>query len=113
MRFCSGIVAIFLVVASTGSGHSQSTTGSILGDIIDSSGAVLPGVTVTVTQATTGAIREVATNGVGAYRVTGLQPAEYEIAVQLDGFRSVTRDGVVLPIQGEIKIDFHYGGGAG
>ena len=106
MRFVSGILVVCLVLSAAFTVHAQSTTGSILGDIVDASGAVLPGVTVTVAHATTGAIREVLTNGVGAYVVTGLQPAEYAIAVQLDGFRSATRTGVVLPIQGEIKIDF-------
>ena len=106
MRLVSGILAVFLVFVATFTAHAQSTTGSILGDIVDASGAALPGVTVNVTHTTTGATREVLTNAVGAYRVTGLQPAEYQIAVQLDGFRSATRTGVVLPIQGEIKIDF-------
>ena len=110
MRLVEGILTIVLILSFTGgltvTGYSQSTTGSIIGDIVDSTGAALPGVSVRITNTTTGAQRDVITNGVGAYRATGLQPAGYQIAVQLEGFRSATRSGVTLPIQGEIKIDF-------
>ena len=110
MRLVEGILTIVLILGFTGgltaTGYSQSTTGSIIGDIVDSTGAALPGVSVRITNTTTGAQRDVTTNGTGAYRATGLQPAGYQIAVQLEGFRSATRSGVTLPIQGEIKIDF-------
>ena len=74
MRLVGGILVVFLVFSAIFTAHAQSTTGSILGDIVDASGAALPGVSVNVTRTTTGAVREVLTNGVGAYRVTGLQP---------------------------------------
>ncbi len=110
MRLVEEILTIVLILSFTGgltvTGYSQSTTGSIIGDIVDSTGAALPGVSVRITNTTTGAQRDVITNGVGAYRATGLQPAGYQVAVQLEGFRSATRSGVTLPIQGEIKIDF-------
>ncbi len=110
MRLVEGILTVVLSLGFTGgltaTGYSQSTTGSIIGDIVDSTGAALPGVSVRIRNTTTGAQRDVITNGAGAYRATGLQPAGYEVAVQLEGFRSATRSGVTLPIQGEIKIDF-------
>ena len=101
-----GLVAVFLTLAVAGLARAQTTTGSILGDITDPSGAVLPGVTVRVTITTTGATRETVTNATGAYRFAGLLTAEYAVTVALDGFRSATRSGVVLPVLGEIKIDF-------
>ena len=94
------------ILAIAGPGRAQTTTGSILGDITDPSGAVLPGATVRVTSSTTGATRETVTNSIGAYRFAGLLPAEYAVTVVLDGFRSATRFGVVLPVLGEIKIGF-------
>ena len=106
MRTSEGLAAILLILAVASPGQTQTTTGSILGDITDPSGAVLPGVTVRVTSAATGATRETVTNAVGAYRFAGLQPAEYAVTVALDGFRSATRSDVVLPVLGEIKIDF-------
>ena len=106
MRLSEGLVTILLILAVAGFARAQTTTGSILGDITDPSGAVLPGVTVRVTSTTTGATRETVTNATGAYRFAGLLPAEYAVTVTLDGFRSATRSGVVLPVLGEIKIDF-------
>ena len=106
MRLAEGLVTVFLILTVAGPGAAQTTTGSILGDITDPSGAVLPGVTVRVTSSTTGVTRETVTNAVGAYRFAGLQPAEYAVTVTLDGFRAATRLGVVLPVLGEIKIDF-------
>ena len=106
MRLSRGLVAIFLIVAGAGAGYAQTITGSILGDVTDPSGALLAGATVRVTSSSTGATRETFTNAVGAYQVAGLQPDTYTITVELEGFRSATRSGVVLPIQSEIKVDF-------
>lgn len=84
---------------------AQSTSGSILGDIRDTSGAILPGATVRATNAGTGAVRETTTNEVGAYRFAGLPPANYVMHVEFSGFRTVERT-VTLPVGGEIKVDF-------
>ena len=100
------LLLVLLLFAVAHPGYSQTTNGSILGDIVDSSGAALPGVAVSATSVETGAIRQTLTNAVGAYRLAALPPSEYEIRAQADGFRTVARAVVVLPIQGEIKIDF-------
>ncbi|MBI4474671.1 MAG: carboxypeptidase regulatory-like domain-containing protein, partial [Acidobacteria bacterium] len=84
---------------------SQSTSGSILGDIKDASGAVLPGVSVHATNTATGAVRETVSNEVGAYRLAGLVPARYTVRVELSGFKTIERT-VTLPVGGEIKVDF-------
>ena len=86
-------------------GEAQTTTGSIFGDVTDASGAVLTGVTVRITSPSTGAVRQTQTNA-GMYQFAGLAPAEYVVTVELAGFRPVTRPGVILPIQGRIKLDF-------
>lgn len=95
-----------MVLALVPSAMSQSTTGSILGDVEDLSGAVLPGATVRVTNNATGATRETLTNEVGAFRFSGLPPAEYSVTVEFPGFRSVTRPGVNLAVGGSSKVDF-------
>jgi hypothetical protein len=100
------LIAVGLILAGVSSAAAQTTTGSILGDVVDPSGAVVPGATVTITDSDTGLTREAVTDEVGSYRVAGLVPAEYEITVQMQGFSTVNRPGVQLPIQGEIKLDF-------
>jgi len=110
--FVGCLVAIVLITSAASVSNAQSTTGSILGDITDISGAVLAGAAVQATNSSTGAIRETETNDVGAYRFAGLPPSNYTLEVQLDGFRPVTAPGVVVPVAGEVKIDLELEVGA-
>lgn len=63
------------------------------------------GVTVRITSPGTGATRETQTSA-GRYRFDGLPPAEYVVTLEFPGFRPITRSGIVLPIQGRIRLDF-------
>jgi hypothetical protein len=80
---------------------AQQTESRIIGRITDSSGGVLPGVTVTVTSTQTGATRTVVTEGNGSYTLTNLSAGPYKVAFQLDGFGSAERT-VVLGV-GDVK----------
>jgi hypothetical protein len=86
--------------------HAQTTTGSVFGDVTDSTGAVVGSAIVRITNSATAATRETQTNSVGSYEFAGLPPAEYVVGVEFQGFRGTTRTGIVVPIQGRIKIDF-------
>ena len=99
------VLTLVMVLALAPSVMAQSTTGSILGDVSDLSGAVLPGATVRVTNKATGATREALTNEVGAFRFSGLPPANYSVTVEFPGFRSATRPNVTL-VGGTTKVDF-------
>jgi hypothetical protein len=106
MNLSKGSSAVLLILSTVLLGHAQTTTGSILGDVTDSAGAVLTSAHVRVTNPSTGSIRETLTNNAGFYQFSGLPPAEYVVSVEFTGFRSVTHSGVILPIQGKIKVDF-------
>jgi hypothetical protein len=110
--FLGCLVAIILIMSAASVLDAQSTTGSILGDVTDSSGAVLAGAAIQATNSSTGASRETVTNDVGGYRFAGLPPSNYTLSFQLEGFRPVTAPGIVLPIAGEIKIDMELEVGA-
>src|SRR5262249_45393844 len=63
----------------------------------DTSGAVLPGVTVEVTSpALIERLRSAATDGAGQYRIESLRPGSYSIVFSLSGFSTVRRDGIEL-----------------
>ncbi|MYK12438.1 MAG: carboxypeptidase regulatory-like domain-containing protein, partial [Acidobacteriia bacterium] len=85
---------------------AQSTSGSILGDVADLSGAFLPGATVSVSNNATGATREALTNETGAFRFSGLPPSSYSVTVEFPGFGTVTRPSVMLAVGGTTKVDF-------
>src|SRR5262249_50855858 len=70
--------------------------GSITGSVTDPSGAVVPGATVTASEAGTGFSRTVTSDERGAYAIPSLRPSEYTLIVELTGFRRFTREGIVV-----------------
>ena len=112
MRSTQRLAACLLVLAATLSLSAQTTTGIVFGDVVDSSGAVLAGVRVQLIQPATGVSRETRTTSLGSFEFAGLQPAEYVLAVESPGFRPVKRSGVIVPIQGRIKVDIQMEVGA-
>src|ERR1051326_6944319 len=69
------------------------TDASISGVVHDASGAVIPGVTVTVTNPATNFARMAITNEAGVYNFPVLQPGVYNIKVELPGFRTIEQIG--------------------
>ena len=67
---------------------AQLATAELNGRVTDSSGAVLPGVTVTATQTATGLVRTAVTDESGSYLISNLPTGPYRLEVALQGFRS-------------------------
>src|SRR5436190_19146082 len=76
--------------------QSQAANGSIEGTIVDTSGGVLPGVTVTITNIDTGTERSVVTNENGLYRAFLLPLGTYRVVAELPGFKNYEESGVKL-----------------
>ena len=74
------------------------STAQIDGNVTDQSGAVLPGVEVTVTQTDTGISRSAVTNETGSYTLPSLPIGPYKLEAALPGFRSYVRTGIVLQV---------------
>jgi outer membrane receptor protein involved in Fe transport len=83
---------------------AQSTNGSISGDVTDDSGAGLPGVTVTATNAATGVSRTAVTNSAGHYQIGLLPPGTYEVSGELSGFQPAKRR-VVVNIATDVALN--------
>ena len=90
---------------------AQLPTATILGVAKDSSGGVLPNVTVTVTNVDTGATRTVKTSDDGEYRASELPVGRYEVKAEHAGFKTVNRKGITLEVtqQAVINLDFEVG----
>ncbi|MGH9674602.1 MAG: TonB-dependent receptor domain-containing protein, partial [Bryobacteraceae bacterium] len=86
-------------------GHAQVTTGTILGTARDATGAVVPGVKITVTNQRTNATRELATDDRGSYAVPALLPSEYSVKAEARGFKSYVAENIVLPVGAEVRMD--------
>jgi hypothetical protein len=102
------VVRFALLLLLTAADALAQGTGEITGTISDSSGAVVPGVSVTVTNEATGAERHAITNDAGVYSAPALPPGSYTLVVALQGFQSQTRT-LVLQVQQFARADFKLG----
>ena len=87
---------ISLAFAASASAQGQAINGTIEGTVTDESGAVLPGVTVTLTNTDTGDVRSVITNESGLYRAPLLQLGTYRVSAELAGFKKFEQAGISL-----------------
>jgi hypothetical protein len=85
---------------------SQSTYATVSGTIDDSSHALLPGVSVTATNNSTGVVTTVVSNEAGAYSVTGLLPGTYSVKAELPGFQTKTFTDVQLGNAAQVRLNF-------
>ena len=83
-----------------------SQTAQVTGRVIDSSGAVVPGAQVTVTNQKTGLTRDSVTNGEGYFTIPLLPPGDYRLAVKKEGFKPVVRPDVTLNVEQVARLDF-------
>lgn len=81
-------------------------TAQITGRVTDSTDAVIPEVAVDVISVQTGTKRTAATNEEGYYTVPLLQPGNYRMTVQKEGFKSISRSGIQLNVEQIARIDF-------
>src|SRR5687768_12369031 len=85
---------------------AQTVTGTIHGTVIDTSGGVLPGATVTVRNTDTGAERTVVANDSGFYSAPFVQLGTYSVRAELAGFGAVVRDGIRVGLNETRVVDF-------
>ena len=83
----------------------KSPAPTIVGTITDSSGAALPGATVTARNVDTGFTRTVPANESGAYRLEFLPIGSYVVEVTLSGFKTARRSGIVLNVNDTARVD--------
>jgi hypothetical protein len=76
-------------------GFAQAPTGTISGTVTDESGAVVPSATVTISNKATNFSRTITTNTEGLYSAPALPAGDYEVRVELQGFRTLRRDAQV------------------
>ena len=85
---------------------AQVSTAELSGEVTDPSGASVVGAKVTAVNADTGAAREAATDALGSYIMTLLQPGAYNLSVEAPGFRKTVQNGVVLQVNQRARVDF-------
>jgi hypothetical protein len=104
-RFLRDVTIGGFVLFLTGTIVSAQATAQLGGRVTDGSGAVLPGVTMTVTQTDTGFTRNVVTDETGTYVMPNLPTGPYRLEASLQGFRSYVQTGIVLQVDAAPTIN--------
>ncbi len=99
------LAAAMIFVAAGHAGWAQGITGSITGTVTDSTGAVIPGAMVTITQIETNTIHTAITSAAGTYDITLLPPGHYNIKVEKAGFQTTVQKGIALAIDQTMESD--------
>ena len=92
-RTVSFALLLFLLPASA---LAQQFKASLIGTVTDGQGALVPGVTVVVTNVETNVAVESVTDTSGAFAVRDVVPGSYKVTASLTGFKTFVRDGIVL-----------------
>src|SRR5690242_1355568 len=81
------------------------TTATVVGTVTDTSGAVVPNVSITVTSEDTGLSRKTLTSQSGNYAVPLLPVGKYSVSAEAAGFKKKTATGIVLEVNQEPRVD--------
>src|SRR4030095_5399897 len=100
-----GLLVLSLLLAPAAPSLAQ-TFGQIAGVVTDTSGAVMPGATVTVTNTQTNQVRTAVTNSTGSYVFPNQLPGVYTVKVEVQGFQTKVANNVELQVQQTARLDF-------
>ena len=84
---------------------AQAVTGTLLGNVTDTTGAAVPGTTVTARETQTNVSRTATTNDTGFYNFSSLQKGTYAVEAELQGFKKVLREGVRVEVNTTVRVD--------
>jgi hypothetical protein len=100
------LIALVTLVAATSSPlGAQTIRGALTGTVTDSTGALVPGATVTVTNTATGIADSTVSNAQGTYTFPLVQPGTYTIGAELQGFKRYVRDGILVEVAQTTRVD--------
>ncbi len=105
LRLAVALLSAALAALFSVGAWSQTQLAAVSGTITDTTGAVVPGVSVTVINQRTGLKRSGVADTTGEYRFAGLPTGNYSLRIEKTGFQSQTREGIVLTSAAEVTIN--------
>src|SRR5690242_13247880 len=102
----SGVCLVVLGFLMAGHASSQIDTGSIVGTVMDSTGAAVPKATVTATNTATNVTLTTTTNDVGEYQFNALLPGHYAVKAVASGFTAQIFNDIPIDVQSRPSVDF-------
>src|SRR5712692_8573234 len=106
---CGFWVAVMLgglLVLSVPAALAQTSKGTVTGTVMDPTGAVIPGATVTLTNKETSVTRETKTNEAGIYRFDAVDLGTYRVTAKVDHFKDAVLDDIVIQANRIATLDF-------
>ncbi|WP_162180000.1 TonB-dependent receptor [Bryobacter aggregatus] len=85
--------------------HAQVLSGSLVGNVTDSSGAAVAGAIVKITEGATGQTRELEANSSGTYTISTIPPGTYTVSIAKAGFRSHVASSVIVRLNTVVRVD--------
>ncbi len=109
IRVFAVVLAVFV---AAGSAAAQTSEGRILGTVSDSSGAVIAGAKITITNTSTALTRQFTSTSDGEYVAPNLEPGVYTVAAEAAGFKKAVSTAFVLEVSRDARIDLKLQAGA-
>ena len=104
LRHFAGLAAVATLILALSVSAGAQTLGRLTGTVLDTSGGVLPGATVTLTNVQTNQTQSTVTNEVGAFLFTQLPAGTYKVVITLEGFKGADFTDVKLAIGQEYAL---------
>ncbi len=99
------LVTFAVLALLPGAAWAQNVYGTIAGTVTDTSGAVIGGATITLTNVDTGAKRNISTDASGNYSFVNILPGRYRIEGEKTGFKKFVREPIVVQIESGLRVD--------
>jgi hypothetical protein len=106
VRLLPAVFTVVITCITPAAAAAQQQLGAIQGTITDQTRALLPGVTVTVTNLDTGVARATTTNEAGIYRVPSVEPGRYKVVAALAGFGTATQTDLTVSVGATLGVNF-------
>ena len=105
LAMCALVAMLVGTFAVPSTVYAQAVTGTLLGNVTDSSGGAVPGATVTATETQTNSSRTAVSNEAGHYIFSSLRNGTYTVEAELQGFRKVIRQNVRVDVNTTMRVD--------
>ena len=106
MRSLRTFLTLIVLLVAAGKLFSQAgATGTILGTVTDSTGAIIPNVKVTVTNTQTNSAYKTITGSAGDYQAPSLHPGTYSVSAEIKGFQKSVTTGFNLAVDQKVRVD--------
>jgi hypothetical protein len=100
------IVLVLLCFGLWANAFAQTSKGFLTGNISDPNGAAITGAAIKITNTTTGVSRETISTDDGNFRIDAVDPGSYKLVVVQSGFKTVTRDNVIITSAQTTEVHF-------